>query len=336
MPACSSHCPWSQWNLSGRCGAGRQRRWSASIRSEGRTRPSGAWLRGFCLSASDTPRSPGRVHPGHPSCCLSPSARQSVSRSAGCHQRRRISRSRQGTIRIARMARDWGTWNPGSPRARSRQLEPIAARCKPARSSRQAPSRHWRHTAGTQAPPKIVTASVWPSADILPINASPREVTDYFGSTHQGYCAASLFGHELASDATRIHTLRRSRKAVWLIATVGSNPTLSATASHRDVRYAAARTGPVRAAHDAVRWEGRPRGRGSQEAMPKRIPDKPTLCCPSCGADRLIPLTFPIYRREAGPMVVFRRPVAKCAGCGERIFVGVIARQPQSSELETD
>lgn len=70
--------------------------------------------------------------------------------------------------------------------------------------------------------------------------------------------------------------------------------------------------------------------------MPRRIPDKPKLCCPNCGADRLIPLTFPMYRREAGPMVVLRRPMAKCSGCGERIYAGIVARQPQSTGLDPD
>jgi hypothetical protein len=57
------------------------------------------------------------------------------------------------------------------------------------------------------------------------------------------------------------------------------------------------------------------------------------LVCPGCGADRLIPLTFPIYRREAGPEVVVVRPVAKCSGCGERIFAKVIARQQISRRV---
>jgi hypothetical protein len=51
------------------------------------------------------------------------------------------------------------------------------------------------------------------------------------------------------------------------------------------------------------------------------------LVCPACGADRLIPLTFSVYKREAGPEVVVVRPMAKCSGCGERIFAKIIARQ---------
>jgi hypothetical protein len=57
------------------------------------------------------------------------------------------------------------------------------------------------------------------------------------------------------------------------------------------------------------------------------------LVCPACGADRLIPLTFPVYQREAGPEVVLVRPMAKCSGCGERIFAKIIARQRLSRRL---
>jgi len=59
------------------------------------------------------------------------------------------------------------------------------------------------------------------------------------------------------------------------------------------------------------------------------------LCCPKCGADRLIPLTFPVYRREAGPEVVLRRPMAKCAGCGERIYAHIVVRQPAPTEPDS-
>ena len=51
------------------------------------------------------------------------------------------------------------------------------------------------------------------------------------------------------------------------------------------------------------------------------------LVCPACGADRLIPLTFSVYQRETGPEVVVVRPMAKCSGCGERIFAKIVARQ---------
>jgi hypothetical protein len=57
------------------------------------------------------------------------------------------------------------------------------------------------------------------------------------------------------------------------------------------------------------------------------------LVCPACGADRLIPLTFPIYQREAGPEVVLLRPMAKCSACGERVFVKIIARQRLSKRF---
>jgi hypothetical protein len=57
------------------------------------------------------------------------------------------------------------------------------------------------------------------------------------------------------------------------------------------------------------------------------------LVCPSCGADRLIPLTFPIYQREAGPEMVLVRPMAKCSGCGQRIFAKIIARQRLSKRF---
>ena len=56
------------------------------------------------------------------------------------------------------------------------------------------------------------------------------------------------------------------------------------------------------------------------------------LRCPKCQADRLVPLTFAVYQREAGSRVVLRRPLAKCAACGERIFAHVIASQPAPSE----
>jgi DNA-directed RNA polymerase subunit RPC12/RpoP len=60
------------------------------------------------------------------------------------------------------------------------------------------------------------------------------------------------------------------------------------------------------------------------------------LVCPRCGADRLIPLTFPVFQRQAGAEVIFRRPMAKCSGCGERIFAKIVARQrvPKSSWVD--
>jgi hypothetical protein len=38
-------------------------------------------------------------------------------------------------------------------------------------------------------------------------------------------------------------------------------------------------------------------------------------------------MTFPVYRRDAGPEVRVRRPTAKCSGCGERIYAHTISRQ---------
>ncbi len=61
--------------------------------------------------------------------------------------------------------------------------------------------------------------------------------------------------------------------------------------------------------------------------MPRRLPDAPKLHCPACGADRLIPLTFPVYRRESGDEVQLRRPMAKCFGCGERIYANLRYRR---------
>jgi hypothetical protein len=58
------------------------------------------------------------------------------------------------------------------------------------------------------------------------------------------------------------------------------------------------------------------------------------ILCPGCGADRLIPLSFPEYRRKAGPEVIFRRPLAKCTGCGERIFARVVARSRLPIDIE--
>jgi hypothetical protein len=61
--------------------------------------------------------------------------------------------------------------------------------------------------------------------------------------------------------------------------------------------------------------------------MPMRLPDSPNLHCPGCGADRLIPLTFPVYRREVGEEGQLRRPLAKCSGCGERIYANLRYRR---------
>jgi len=57
------------------------------------------------------------------------------------------------------------------------------------------------------------------------------------------------------------------------------------------------------------------------------------LRCPACRSDVLVPLTFAVYQRPAGSEVNLRRPLAKCAGCGARIFAAILTRQrvPKSS-----
>jgi hypothetical protein len=49
------------------------------------------------------------------------------------------------------------------------------------------------------------------------------------------------------------------------------------------------------------------------------------ILCPACGDDRLIPLNFPQFEPDAGPDVAFRRPIAKCSTCGERVFAHLVA-----------
>jgi hypothetical protein len=51
------------------------------------------------------------------------------------------------------------------------------------------------------------------------------------------------------------------------------------------------------------------------------------LVCPHCAADCLVALTFPVYQRDAGPEVIFRRPMARCARCNRFVVANVIARQ---------
>src|ERR1022692_658341 len=60
------------------------------------------------------------------------------------------------------------------------------------------------------------------------------------------------------------------------------------------------------------------------------------ILCPGCGAARLIPLSFPQYRRESGAEITFRRPVAKCTGCGERVCARVVARARLPIDIEND
>jgi hypothetical protein len=58
--------------------------------------------------------------------------------------------------------------------------------------------------------------------------------------------------------------------------------------------------------------------------------------CPECGTDRLVPLTFQAARTTAGdlerPDVVTMRPIAKCGGCGARIYPERIAHRDDPSE----
>lgn len=58
--------------------------------------------------------------------------------------------------------------------------------------------------------------------------------------------------------------------------------------------------------------------------------------CPACGADRLIPLSFQAARAGTGdlerPEVVIMRPIAKCGGCGARIYPDRITHCGDPSE----
>jgi RNase P subunit RPR2 len=55
------------------------------------------------------------------------------------------------------------------------------------------------------------------------------------------------------------------------------------------------------------------------------------VTCAKCGSDRLIPLTFVTVRGEDRSDTP-RRPVAKCAKCGERTFVTVKAYRTRSPD----
>ena len=58
--------------------------------------------------------------------------------------------------------------------------------------------------------------------------------------------------------------------------------------------------------------------------------------CPECGADRLVPLSFQAARVAANdlerPEVVAARPIAKCGGCGARIYLDRITHRHDPSE----
>jgi hypothetical protein len=55
------------------------------------------------------------------------------------------------------------------------------------------------------------------------------------------------------------------------------------------------------------------------------------VVCSKCGSDRLIPLTFPspLGKDKAD---LPRRPVAKCAVCGERTYVSFRIHRSLSSD----
>jgi DNA-directed RNA polymerase subunit RPC12/RpoP len=55
------------------------------------------------------------------------------------------------------------------------------------------------------------------------------------------------------------------------------------------------------------------------------------LICPACGSDRLIPLTFGTVLADDRPDLE-RRPVAKCADCGERTYVSAKVHRALSLE----
>jgi DNA-directed RNA polymerase subunit RPC12/RpoP len=58
--------------------------------------------------------------------------------------------------------------------------------------------------------------------------------------------------------------------------------------------------------------------------------------CPACGADRLVKLSFQVSRLDADdetrPEVAAMRPIAKCGGCGARIY----ARKPSDRRQHED
>lgn len=58
--------------------------------------------------------------------------------------------------------------------------------------------------------------------------------------------------------------------------------------------------------------------------------------CPECGSDRLVPLSFQAARAAGDdlerPEVVVMRPVAKCGGCGARIYADRVAHRGDPTE----
>lgn len=69
-------------------------------------------------------------------------------------------------------------------------------------------------------------------------------------------------------------------------------------------------------------------------------PKKVGARCPACGADRLVMLSFQVSRRdaddEARPEVAAMRPIAKCGGCGARIYARKPTDRRRRGEPEPD
>jgi hypothetical protein len=57
----------------------------------------------------------------------------------------------------------------------------------------------------------------------------------------------------------------------------------------------------------------------------------PRIVCPTCGSDRLIPLTVVTVLTE-DRIDLPRRPVAICAACGKRTYVSVNAQRALSPD----
>jgi hypothetical protein len=63
--------------------------------------------------------------------------------------------------------------------------------------------------------------------------------------------------------------------------------------------------------------------------------------CPACGAARLVVLSFQVSRLDADdeerPEVAAMRPIAKCGGCGARIYARkpIDRRRPEKPEPDS-
>jgi DNA-directed RNA polymerase subunit RPC12/RpoP len=53
------------------------------------------------------------------------------------------------------------------------------------------------------------------------------------------------------------------------------------------------------------------------------------ILCPTCGSDRLIPLSF--AQEQSVPGAGEKRPLVKCATCGQRIHAAEITADEQGS-----